>query len=37
MMTIDAHECFAEVHISQAMLEDSAFDLESEMGTEFAE
>jgi len=37
MMSIDAHECFAEVHISQAMLEDSAFNLESEMGTEFAE
>tara|TARA_Y100001938_G_C8100242_1_gene441124 strand:- start:5207 stop:6418 length:1212 start_codon:yes stop_codon:yes gene_type:complete len=36
MMSIDAHECFAEVHISQAMLEDSAFDLESEMGSEFA-
>tara|TARA_R100001126_G_scaffold87186_1_gene55886 strand:- start:888 stop:2099 length:1212 start_codon:yes stop_codon:yes gene_type:complete len=37
MMQIDAHEMFALVDISQAMLEDSAFDLESEMSSEFAE
>jgi HK97 family phage major capsid protein len=37
MMSIDAHECFALVDISQAMLEDSAFNLESEMSSEFAE
>lgn len=37
MMSIDAHECFALVDISQAMLEDSAFNLESEMSGEFAE
>tara|TARA_A100001201_G_scaffold120337_1_gene103852 strand:+ start:6614 stop:7825 length:1212 start_codon:yes stop_codon:yes gene_type:complete len=36
-MQIDAHEMYALVDISQAMLEDSAFNLESEMGTEFAE
>tara|TARA_Y100001937_G_scaffold104981_1_gene145441 strand:+ start:2390 stop:3604 length:1215 start_codon:yes stop_codon:yes gene_type:complete len=33
---IPAHECFALVDISQAMLEDSAFDLEAEMGDEFS-
>tara|TARA_Y100000361_G_scaffold95783_1_gene85736 strand:- start:6198 stop:7409 length:1212 start_codon:yes stop_codon:yes gene_type:complete len=37
MMQIDAHEMYALVDISQAMLEDSAFDLESEMSSEFAE
>lgn len=37
MMSIDAHELYALVDISQAMLEDSAFNLESEMGSEFAE
>ena len=36
-MSIDAHELYALVDISQAMLEDSAFDLESEMASEFAE
>ena len=37
LMSIDAHELYALVDISQAMLEDSAFDLESEMSTEFGE
>ena len=37
LMSIDAHECYALVDISQAMLEDSAFNMESEMATEFAE
>ena len=37
LMSIDAHECYALVDMSQAMLEDSAFDLESEMSTEFGE
>ena len=37
LMQIDAHEMYALVDISQAMLEDSAFDLESEMSTEFGE
>tara|TARA_Y100000004_G_scaffold74630_1_gene83841 strand:- start:2186 stop:3397 length:1212 start_codon:yes stop_codon:yes gene_type:complete len=37
MMQIDAHEMYALVDISQAMLEDSAFNLEAEMSTEFAE
>ena len=37
MMSIGAHEMYGLVDISQAMLEDSAFNLESEMGTEFAE
>ena len=37
MMSIDAHEMYGLVDISQAMLEDSAFNLESEMATEFAE
>jgi HK97 family phage major capsid protein len=37
LQQIDAHELYALVDISQAMLEDSAFDLESEMGSEFAE
>tara|TARA_Y100000361_G_scaffold118923_1_gene110332 strand:+ start:246 stop:1457 length:1212 start_codon:yes stop_codon:yes gene_type:complete len=37
MMQIDAHEMYALVDISQAMLEDSAFNLETEMSTEFAE
>ena len=36
-MSIDAHEQSAIVDISQAMLEDSAFNLESEMATEFSE
>ena len=36
-MQIDAHELYAMVDISQALLEDSAFDLESEMSTEFGE
>lgn len=35
LMQIDAHELYALVDISQAMLEDSAFDLESEMSEEF--
>tara|TARA_R110000772_G_scaffold149305_2_gene260001 strand:- start:9 stop:1223 length:1215 start_codon:yes stop_codon:yes gene_type:complete len=37
LMSIDANECYALVDISQAMLEDSAFSMESEMATEFAE
>ena len=37
LMQIDAHELYALVDISQALLEDSAFDLESEMSTEFGE
>ena len=37
LMAIDAHELYALVDISQAMLEDSAFNMESEMATEFAE
>lgn len=37
LQSIDAHEVYALVDISQAMLEDSAFNLESEMATEFAE
>ena len=37
LMSIDAHECYAMVDISQALLEDSAFNMESEMATEFAE
>jgi len=37
LLQIDAHELYALVDISQAMLEDSAFDLESEMSTEFGE
>jgi HK97 family phage major capsid protein len=37
LLSIDAHEIYALVDISQAMLEDSAFDLESEMASEFAE
>ena len=37
LMSIDAHEQSAIVDISQAMLEDSAFNLESEMATEFSE
>ncbi len=37
LMSIDANECYAMVDISQAMLEDSAFNMESEMATEFAE
>lgn len=37
LQQIDAHELYALVDISQAMLEDSAFDLESEMGSEFSE
>jgi HK97 family phage major capsid protein len=37
LMQIDAHELYAMVDISQALLEDSAFDLESEMSTEFGE
>jgi len=35
LMQIDAHELYALVDISQAMLEDSAFDLEAEMSEEF--
>tara|TARA_R100001369_G_C3316169_1_gene168144 strand:+ start:334 stop:1548 length:1215 start_codon:yes stop_codon:yes gene_type:complete len=37
LMSIDANECYAMVDMSQAMLEDSAFNMESEMATEFAE
>ena len=37
LMSIDAHECYALVDVSQAMLEDSAFNMESELATEFAE
>lgn len=37
LMSIDAHEQYALVDISQAMLEDSAFNLESEMASEFSE
>ena len=37
LMSIDAHELYAMVDMSQAMLEDSAFNMESEMATEFAE
>jgi len=37
LMQIDAHEQYALVDISQAMLEDSAFNLESEMASEFSE
>jgi len=37
LMQIDAHELYAMVDISQALLEDSAFNLESEMSTEFGE
>tara|TARA_X000001388_G_scaffold23803_1_gene16274 strand:- start:193 stop:1404 length:1212 start_codon:yes stop_codon:yes gene_type:complete len=37
MMSIDAHEMSAIVDISQSLLEDSAFNLESEMAGEFAE
>ena len=36
LMKIDAHEMYALVDISNAMLEDSAFNLESEMNEEFA-
>lgn len=35
MINIDAHELYARVEISQAMLEDSAFNLETEMSEEF--
>jgi HK97 family phage major capsid protein len=37
LLQIDAHEQYALVDISQAMLEDSAFNLESEMASEFSE
>tara|TARA_R100000655_G_scaffold40580_2_gene76309 strand:- start:9113 stop:10324 length:1212 start_codon:yes stop_codon:yes gene_type:complete len=37
MLAIDAHEQYALIDISQAMLEDSAFNLESEMASEFSE
>jgi HK97 family phage major capsid protein len=37
LLQIDAHELYALVDISQAMLEDSAFNLEGEMSSEFAE
>tara|TARA_R100000458_G_C8277901_1_gene253653 strand:- start:5337 stop:6551 length:1215 start_codon:yes stop_codon:yes gene_type:complete len=37
LMSIDAHECYALVDMSQAMLEDTAFNMESEMNSEFAE
>jgi len=35
--TIATHELYAMVDISSALLEDSVFDLEAEMNTEFAE
>ena len=35
--TIPTHEMYALVDISSALLEDSVFDLEAEMNTEFAE
>lgn len=35
--TIPTHELYAMVDISSALLEDSVFDLEAEMNTEFAE
>lgn len=35
--TIPTHELYALVDISSALLEDSVFDLEAEMNTEFAE
>lgn len=34
---ISAPEMYAEVHISQQMVEDSAFNIEAEMGMEFTE
>lgn len=37
MLSIDAHEMSAIVDISQSLLEDSAFNLETEMAGEFAE
>jgi HK97 family phage major capsid protein len=37
LLSIDAHEQYALVDISQAMLEDSAFNLEGEMSSEFSE
>ena len=37
LISIDAHEQYALVDISQAMLEDSAFNMESEMASEFSE
>jgi len=37
MVDIPAGELFAEVHISQQMIEDSAFDIEAEMQGEFVE
>mgnify|MGYP003135669385 CR=1 FL=1 len=37
LISIDAHELYAMVDMSQAMLEDTAFNMESEMATEFAE
>ena len=37
LLEIPTHEAYALVDISQAMLEDSAFNLESEMATEFGE
>lgn len=37
LFQIDAHELYALVDISQAMLEDTAFDLENEMSIEFAD
>ena len=36
LLEIPTHELYARVDISQAMLEDSAFDLESEMSDEFS-
>lgn len=37
MVELNAPEMFAEVHISQQMIEDSFFDIESEMMQEFSE
>ncbi len=37
MIEIPAPELYAEVHISQQQIEDSAFDMEAEMRLEFAE
>lgn len=37
MVELNAPEMFAEVHISQQMIEDSMFDIESEMMQEFSE
>jgi HK97 family phage major capsid protein len=37
LKTIATHEHYAEVHISNQLLEDSAFNLEAEMNIEFSE